>query len=348
MPEISVIVPVYNVEDYLQRWIDSILSQTFPNFELILIDDGSTDHCGRICDDNAIKDSRIRVIHQKNSGVANARNTGIDCSRGEYIAFVDSDDYLKNDFLETLYKEIVINDADCVSSEFMTVDDSGKIKHTQRFEQACRTFDDPQDRLSYILDDVLQGRTGWEMCTRLFRSSIIKGENIHVCEFCNNFAEDMAFFLSFLLSCNKIVTVNYSGYYYFQRETSMMRNSAKIVRLNEVNEVSQWYFEQINSKNEYLFIKNYYKIHFLIIKNQLDKLIFLNNTECIPQISKTIVSQEWYKHYTLKAILHMKQMFSKEQKPEMLTYRNICWYTLHKNPFLYRVNEILTWKLMKH
>ena len=92
-PEISIIVPVYNVEKYLKRCIDSILNQSFTDFELILVDDGSTDNSGEIIDEYAIKDERIKVIHKENGGLSSARNVGIEYSKGNYIAFVDSDDW---------------------------------------------------------------------------------------------------------------------------------------------------------------------------------------------------------------------------------------------------------------
>ena len=94
MPEISIIVPVYNVEKYLTRCIDSILTQTFTNFELILVDDGSTDKSGVICDSYEKKDKRVKVIHKKNQGVSEARNTGLNFAKGKKISFVDSDDYI--------------------------------------------------------------------------------------------------------------------------------------------------------------------------------------------------------------------------------------------------------------
>ena len=102
MPELSIIVPVYKVEPYLRRCIDSILAQTFRDFELILIDDGSPDNCGAICDEYAAKDSRIIVIHQKNQGVSAARNAGLDIAKGTYLGFVDSDDWIEPEMYETM------------------------------------------------------------------------------------------------------------------------------------------------------------------------------------------------------------------------------------------------------
>lgn len=104
---ISVIVPVYNVENYIKRCVDSILNQTYSNLEIILVDDESPDDCPRICEEFAKKDNRIKVIHQQNAGLSGARNAGIDIAKGEYLAFVDSDDFLALDFIATLYKVIV-------------------------------------------------------------------------------------------------------------------------------------------------------------------------------------------------------------------------------------------------
>jgi glycosyltransferase involved in cell wall biosynthesis len=114
MKLISVIVPVYNVENYIRECIDSILAQTFHSFELLLIDDGSTDESGRICDEYKTIDSRIHVIHKENGGLSSARNRGLDESKGEYICFIDSDDAVKVDYLDKLYCEIENNNVDMV------------------------------------------------------------------------------------------------------------------------------------------------------------------------------------------------------------------------------------------
>ena len=110
---VSVIVPIYNSEKYLKRCVDSILSQTFSDFELLLVDDGSTDGSGSICDEYSVKDSRVRVFHKENGGVSSARNLGLDNARGEWITFVDSDDYLEESFLAELS---VFEDVDWVVS----------------------------------------------------------------------------------------------------------------------------------------------------------------------------------------------------------------------------------------
>lgn len=118
---ISIIVPIYKVEDYLEKCIKSILNQTYKNIEIILVDDGSPDGCGKICDDYAKKDERIKVIHKRNGGVSEARNYGIDIATGRYILFVDSDDFVDENMCETLIKESKKNDSDIVIGNFYAV-----------------------------------------------------------------------------------------------------------------------------------------------------------------------------------------------------------------------------------
>ena len=109
---VSVIVPIYNVEKYLERSVRSILKQSYDNLEVILVDDGSPDNCGNICDALAKEDKRIRVIHKENGGLSDARNAGLDIATGDYIVFVDSDDHISPDFIDILMKEVDENDAD--------------------------------------------------------------------------------------------------------------------------------------------------------------------------------------------------------------------------------------------
>ena len=109
---VSIIIPVYKVEKYLPNCIESILRQTFKDFELILVDDGSPDNCGEICEEYAQKDSRIKVVHQPNGGLSAARNSGIDIAKGDYLTFIDSDDFVFPHYLEILVKLCQENDAD--------------------------------------------------------------------------------------------------------------------------------------------------------------------------------------------------------------------------------------------
>lgn len=115
---ISVIVPVYNVEKYLEKCVQSIINQTYENLEIILVDDGATDNSGKICDEFAKKDSRIKVIHKENGGLSDARNFGLDIATGKYISFIDSDDFVNKRLFEILHKEIIKNDYDIAFCDY--------------------------------------------------------------------------------------------------------------------------------------------------------------------------------------------------------------------------------------
>lgn len=127
--KVSIIVPVYNVEKYISQCIESIINQTHKNLEIILVDDGSTDNSGKIADEYALKDNRIKVIHKKNAGVSSARNTGIDNATGEYVCFADADDYLMTDYVEYLLELIVKHNADIsLTKEMYTTFYTNQVK----------------------------------------------------------------------------------------------------------------------------------------------------------------------------------------------------------------------------
>lgn len=123
---ISIIIPIYNVEKYLKHCINSVIRQTYSNIEIILVDDGSTDNCRKICDDFKILDSRVKVIHKENGGLSDARNIGIDNSSGKYIAFLDSDDYISKYYIEVLYNSLINNESDLSECDYLEVDNDNE------------------------------------------------------------------------------------------------------------------------------------------------------------------------------------------------------------------------------
>ena len=143
-PAISIIVPVYKAERFLNECIDSILAQTFPDFELILVDDGSPDSCPALCDAAAAKDKRIRVIHKKNGGQSTARNAGLDAARGEWIAFVDSDDTITPDYCAKLYAAVQQTGAQIAACNYRQVDESGQPLKEQYLHVRAEVLDQKQ------------------------------------------------------------------------------------------------------------------------------------------------------------------------------------------------------------
>lgn len=203
----SIIVPVYNVEQYLPRCIESILNQSIKEFELILINDGSTDKSGSICDYYANKDDRIVVVHKENGGVSSARNYGLDIAKNEYIAFVDSDDYVYEDYLEKLYNPSV----DIVLCNIKYDQNNNKDYYILN-NNLCGVFYINGD----IIDKIIDSRYFCCVYSKMFRRSIIKKYNI---KFNENISlgEDTMFVVDYLINSHKLevkddVIYNYITY----------------------------------------------------------------------------------------------------------------------------------------
>lgn len=220
---ISIIVPVYNAEQYIHRCVDSILAQSYTDFELLLVDDGSPDCCGAICDEYAAKDNRIRVFHKPNGGVSSARNLGLDNAIGEWVTFVDSDDWLETEFLERL---IATPECDLVVGGVVRT--SGM---TQQLEDRLYDVESIPEFLASYLDKLLL-RTPWG---KLFRRSIIEGDHIRFNKDIR-FGEDTLAVYEYLCHCSIIGSVSYCGYNYLDETDGWVRNSRKYkLSLSEID-----------------------------------------------------------------------------------------------------------------
>lgn len=270
-PSVSVIVPVYNVEPYLRRCLDSILAQTFQDFELIIVDDGSTDGCGAICDEYASSDARVRVIHKKNAGVSTARNTGLDAAIGQYVYFCDSDDSILPETLQSTVMLAEENSADAVSFNFSR----GEKKQNLDGSVSVVDLSGIDTRYEYLFGKPLFHNGCWEVWTFLFTRSVIEENNIRFCLECNNYAEDLGFTLNYLMFGTKLVEFNKELYCYDDsRAESMMHRSRNTIRLNEVNEVSR----SLEKAYDSVFAGTVYedsfcRIHYNIIRDQAGRLM---------------------------------------------------------------------------
>ena len=346
MPKISVVVPVYNVEKYLAKCIDSILNQTFCDFELILVDDGSSDNCGTICDEYAMIDKRVRVIHQKNSGVSNAKNTGIAASNGEYLFFVDSDDYVASDCLTTLVDHLEKDCCDLVTIGYTEVNESYIELRTYYPEPGLFSLICTHEKWDFLINYTLAFKISWGM-SKLYKSEIIKSNQIKVCETCENYAEDLSFLLVYIMHCSKICSIKYAGYYYLRRDDSMMGISEKQVRINSMNEVAYafWYHLK-NMVNGYQpIIKCFPILHFLIMRNQLITPCASENDENFIDECKRIKKMMWYKHMVIRSIRFRRHIKSLIGKYNARWYLNVYYYSVHKNRKLFLLCELIINKL---
>ncbi len=211
-PLISVIVPIYNVENYLERCLQSILNQTYRNLEIILVDDGSKDSCGEICDNFQKKDKRIKVIHKENGGLSDARNKGLDIATGEYISFIDSDDWIDLETYEISMKKMEECHAQIVAFNVLWVYDGKEF--TPDLSAEYEIMDSEQAILTTVGNTKVR-TTAWN---KLYRADLI--EDFRFIK--GKLNEDEFFTFKILDRAKTIVYLHRECYYYFQRSNSIM------------------------------------------------------------------------------------------------------------------------------
>lgn len=221
---ISVIIPIYKTEKYLRQCIDSVLKQTHKKIEVILVDDGSPDECPLICDEYGQKDARIKIIHKLNGGLASARNCGLQIATGDYITFVDSDDYIKPDMLEKMITLAKNSNADVVQIAFER--EGFKINKNQILDSHTETITGNDNIRLYALDHILRP----EACGKLYRSELLRNTKFD----CNiEYAEDVEFGLRFFKNVKCSVVSDEKMYCYRVNPNSLTSSSLSRGRLNE-------------------------------------------------------------------------------------------------------------------
>ena len=296
---ISIIVPVYNVEQYIPKCLDGILSQTYKSLEIILVDDGSTDSSGRICDEYAKKDKRIVVIHKENAGLSSARNAALDIATGKYIGFVDSDDWIDHNMYEILIKVAIKNNADIVNCGVIREYDDGKQKivkspaEIMRSETALIKLIENEELYDFVVN-------------KLYKSNLWNNIRFPV----GQYYEDIYTTYRTFLNANKIVCIKNNLYHYLQRTGSIVRSEfseKQFHMLDAINEIKKSL--RNNSKYSQAIKKRELKISYLIL---ISALLDLSN-EKLNKYKKRLnaLSKILYKE---KNYINKDSYFSKPMK----------------------------------
>lgn len=261
---ISIIIPVYNVEKYLSRCLESVINQTYKNIEIILVDDGSPDNCGIICDEYASKDDRIIVIHKSNAGVSCARNDGIEAAKGDYICFVDSDDYISPGYIKTLYMALIENNADIVTCDYYRCVENKLVEEVSTefpfavIHNDCQLFYDKS-----IIE--FRAQVPWN---KMFKANIIKKNDIR---FLSGIplGEDNLFVIEYIAYAEIACFIEEKLYIYNDSDTSVCKtsetksffdNTCKLINYIDIVSgrcLSEYY------KNSLLILKMIYQINLL-------------------------------------------------------------------------------------
>ncbi len=248
---VSIIVPVYNVEKYLEKCIQSIVSQTYKNIEIILIDDESQDESGNICDKYKKVDKRIKVIHKKNGGLSDARNKGLEVSKGTYIMFIDSDDYIDKDMVEVLYNACQRTHLDiaCCAKYIEKNDGSYYLKNIIKNEKSFL----PKEAIKSLL---LNNKIDTSACDKLFKKKLFLNIRFPV----GKYYEDLATIHKVIEKSNGIIHVSQAKYHYLQRDGSIINSNFNLKHLQYI-EVSKYLVDYYSKDNE---IKNYALANFYL------------------------------------------------------------------------------------
>lgn len=305
---VSIIIPIYKVSEYLDKCVTSACNQTYRNLEIILVDDGSPDDCPAKCDAWAKKDDRIRVIHKSNGGLSDARNAGLDEVTGEYIYFLDGDDYIEPDLIEKTMRHMA-EDVDMVSFGCF-VDQAGKptrqiMPHSGIFE-----LQTAEQKQRFVVADILDW-SGWEAWRRLLRKSVIDKFHLRFEDNKKIFAEDLYFCLCYVAHAGKCVAINDCLYHYIVRSDSIMGTDSvrlNIGRMNELSKAVKSHYEKYDDCKALLDV--FPIIHYLIIDNSLK--VALNRGIHIRQLRDMALQDVQDKDYflsQLKAAYALRKKF---------------------------------------
>ncbi len=239
---VSVIVPMYNVEKYIKKCIDSICVQTYENLEILLIDDGSTDNTFKICKEEEKKDSRIRLITKQNAGQSSARNLGLDICKGDYIMFVDSDDWINKHMIEEMMKPINEDNVDMVCCG-ITIVDSNNFTYSYFEDKERRCILDNEKAMEKFLKN---DGTSSNVCARIYVKKLFS--ELRFAE--GKVFEDAAISYKFFMNSNKVAFIDKPYYYYYQRSNSTMRRKDEKIRIDEIDAAHNRYTDIVKKYNK--------------------------------------------------------------------------------------------------
>jgi len=268
---ISIIVPAYNVEKFLPTCIDSIIAQTFANFELILVNDGSTDSSAEICDFYAKKDFRIKVIHQKNKGLVNARKSGLSIATSKYVLYIDGDDYVESNFCEKLINETINFDADIVIGGYIR-NYRGRMLTVKNILSAGRYENDELEKIwgkMIFTGDFFSHGISTYSWGKLFKRELLMPIQMSIPSSIT-IGEDAACVYPYLSICKRIVITDSSNYHYVQHQSSMLKHTSdintEILKITILFEYLLNFFKKHQSFNTYLKQLKPYLLSQLLIR----------------------------------------------------------------------------------
>ncbi|MDY5578129.1 MAG: glycosyltransferase [Lachnospiraceae bacterium] len=310
MSTISVVIPVYNVEKYLDKCIESIIRQTYKKFEVILIDDGSTDSSGKLCDNWADKDPRIQVIHQKNRGSSAARNAGIRRATGEFLVFIDSDDYVSEHLFEHFIQAMDRN-TDWALCRYEYIYPNNDSKVHEIVKNKSFKLDSSTKKMDFLLKILLQYKVNFELWGKCFRTSLIQENHLLMPEGIH-LAEDMYFCTFYTCVAKNIKILDYVGYHYIEHGDSVMRKFNDEIYLDMMNELVIHLYQEAEERNWDFLLEEMPMIHGMYMNQQYQK-IYLGIERASEKLVEAVnkIQNIDFCHSQTSALLHQKRRLLK-------------------------------------
>ena len=288
--KVSIIIPVYKVEDYLRDCVESVLAQTVSDYEIILVDDGSPDGCPAICDEYAAQDPRISVVHKENGGLSSARNAGLDIARREYVYFLDSDDTIEPNLLERLLG-LMDQGCDMVGFRYQVLKPDGSLEPGRTIALGTYDLTNQKKRLEFLRDTLVPCTIGWEAWSRIFRRDKIQNYSLR---FVNNrqiFAEDLYFSLCYLAHAERILCIDDCLYHYRVREDSIMgvqQTKSNLGRICKLSDAVLSFYRRFDDCS--LLVEQFDGIYYQLIAGQFTYQMWASGLE--PGDYRDLVRQE--------------------------------------------------------
>lgn len=282
---VSVIIPVYNVEKYIKECVQSILDQTYKNIEILLIDDGSIDKSGEFCDNVAKSDNRIRVFHKCNEGLGLTRNYGLKYAKGDYVVFVDSDDYIENDSIFRMLREALFSDADLVVEGYKKITDNNQLIFEEKYDyQIFEGMDVKNIFLPRMIGSCPEKRDSifTTVCSKLYKRDMIIRNSVNFHSERKLQSEDLGFQMELIPYLKKVIVTNNAGYYY-RTNLHSLTTTYKQNRFIESKKVFKYIVEKIEELE--LPPETIYRA---------DKMLFVQIKAAISQENPKINNKSWY------------------------------------------------------
>ncbi|MBS5789928.1 glycosyltransferase [Fusobacterium sp.] len=327
--KVSIVVPIYNVEKYLDRCLQSILNQTLKEIEIILVDDGSPDNCPKMCDEYAKKDNRIKVIHKENQGLGFARNSGMKIATGEYIAFVDSDDFIEKNMFEYMYKVSIENKVDMCMAGHYKYDTKNNTRQEIKFVKENKILGKNEAKLcackmvGNLPEELSDGYYGMSVWKNIYSLNFLRKNNIVFNSEREFVSEDAIFHLNCVPKMEKIIIIPESFYNYCDNSNSL----SNTFRESKFEEYKKLYFKEIEILSEYNEVEQ--------DKIYIARMFLANIRAHIKQLEKSKNSIK-YKFQQIKKICN-----------DSLVKDILSWYPYKKNPKAQRIySDLLKRKII--